>query len=72
MFIHTNLEKQQFHLTNSDFREPAISVRKESEPHIPNFTYDSFKILEGKPKLKGLPATYANDHQDASTLQIFL
>lgn len=57
---------------NSDFREPAISVRKDSEPHIPNFIYDSFKILEGKPKLKGLPATYANDHQDASTLQIFL
>ena len=57
---------------NSDFREPAISVGKESIPHVPNFTYDSFKILDGKPQPKGLPATYANDKEDARTLQIFL
>jgi alpha-galactosidase len=56
---------------NSDFREPAISVGKETVSHVPNFIYDSFKILEGKPKLEGLPATYSNDH-DASTLQVLL
>lgn len=57
---------------NSDFREPAISVGKEDVPHVPNFIYDSFKIMEGKPRLEGLPSTYVNEDEDASTLQIVL
>ncbi|MGX6444451.1 alpha-galactosidase [Neobacillus sp. K501] len=57
---------------NSDFREPAISVGKEDVPHVPNFKYHSFKIVEGKPKLNGLPATYVNGDNEASTLQIVL
>jgi alpha-galactosidase len=57
---------------NSDFREPAIRVNKDNNSHIPNFTYDSFRILEGKPELEGLPATYTEDVRDASTLQITL
>jgi alpha-galactosidase len=57
---------------NSDFREPAISVKRQYDNHIPDFKYDSFQILEGKPQLNGLPATYAKDKDDASTLQIVL
>jgi alpha-galactosidase len=57
---------------NSDFREPAISVRKTTENHVPDFKYESFRLLEGKPRLEGLPATYTEDNQDASTLQIIL
>ncbi|MEH7094914.1 alpha-galactosidase [Neobacillus vireti] len=57
---------------NSDFREPAISVGKEDVPHVPNFIYNSFKITEGKPRLVGLPSTYVNEDEEASTLQIVL
>ncbi|WHY78225.1 alpha-galactosidase [Neobacillus sp. WH10] len=54
---------------NSDFREPAISVGKDNAPNVPDFKYDSFRILEGKPRLEGLPATYSDK---ASTIQILL
>ncbi|MED3563147.1 alpha-galactosidase [Bacillus xiapuensis] len=57
---------------NSDFREPAISVSTQNEVHIPNFIYQSFKMLEGKPRLEGMPATYVEHEQDASTIQIIL
>ncbi|MDQ0230312.1 alpha-galactosidase [Metabacillus malikii] len=57
---------------NSDFREPAISVGRENSAHVPKFIYDSYKIIEGKPLLKGLPSTYSNDQEDATTLQINL
>ncbi|MBT2655214.1 alpha-galactosidase [Bacillus sp. ISL-18] len=57
---------------NSDFREPAISVGKEDVPHVPNFIYDSFKIIEGKPRIEGLPSTYVNEDEEAGTLQIVL
>ncbi len=54
---------------SSDFREPAISVGKNNAPNVPDFKYDSFRILEGKPRLEGLPATYTDK---ASTIQILL
>jgi alpha-galactosidase len=57
---------------SSDFREPAISVSKTTENHVPHFTYESFQLLEGKPRLDGLPATYTDDNHEASTLQITL
>ncbi|MBT2699580.1 alpha-galactosidase [Bacillus sp. ISL-40] len=57
---------------NSDFREPAISVSKTTANHVPNFKYDSYQLVDGKPRLEGLPATYTEDNQDASTLQIIL
>jgi alpha-galactosidase len=57
---------------NSDFREPAISVSKPGENHIPDFKYESFRILDGKPQLEGLPATYTEKDEEASTLQIVL
>lgn len=57
---------------NSDFREPAISVSKQNNHHTPNFKYESFELLEGKPFLEGLPATYVEKSPEASTLQITL
>jgi alpha-galactosidase len=57
---------------NSDFREPAISVKTQNGNHIPNFIYESFIVLEGKPQLDGLPATYTEEKSEATTLQISL
>jgi alpha-galactosidase len=57
---------------NSDFREPAISLTKQNENHVPDFKYESFRLLEGKPRLESLPATYTDDNSEASTIQIIL
>ncbi|MEH7306786.1 alpha-galactosidase [Neobacillus drentensis] len=57
---------------NSDFREPAISVSKTTANHVPNFTYESYQLHDGKPNLDGLPATYTKENHEASTLQIIL
>jgi len=57
---------------NSDFREPAISLTKDQTSHVPDFQYESFRVLEGKPALMGLPATYTDDPDDAETLQVIL
>ncbi|WP_042357211.1 alpha-galactosidase [Bacillus rubiinfantis] len=57
---------------NSDFREPALSVKKQTESHIPNFIYSSYQVIEGKPRLAELPATYVDSVRDAITLQMIL
>ncbi|WP_336989927.1 alpha-galactosidase [Bacillus infantis] len=57
---------------SSDFREPAIVVKRNGLNHIPDFRFVQFEIMEGKPLLKGLPATYTEDNGEAATLQIFL
>ncbi|MGG5254420.1 alpha-galactosidase [Neobacillus sp. SM06] len=57
---------------SSDFREPAISVSNPNKSHIPAFQYYSCCVLEGKPVLEGLPATYANDPDEAKTLRVVL
>ncbi|NWQ42443.1 alpha-galactosidase [Bacillus sp. EB106-08-02-XG196] len=68
-FVLETLRQEYPAYGNSDFREPAISVRKENDSHVPTFVYDSYSVLEGKPRLLGLPATYGNE---ASTLLILL
>ena len=54
-----------------DFRDAAIELET-SEGRMGNqFTYKDYEISQGKPKLEGLPATYA-DRDEATTLTIRL
>ena len=53
-----------------DFREPAFMVLADQKP-VANFVYKSHEIVKGKPRLKDLPATYANA-EEAETLLIVL
>ncbi|MDO4274405.1 MAG: alpha-galactosidase [Eubacteriales bacterium] len=55
-----------------DFRTPAYLIRQENGSRITAFSYDSHKIYRGKKKLEGLPATYAENDEDADTLEIRL
>ena len=57
---------------NGDYREPAIVIKQENGSRITDFTYHSYEIVKGKPKLSGLPATYVEDENEAITLNIFL
>ncbi len=56
----------------SDYREPALSILQENGSRIINFVYKSHKIIDGKPKLKGLPAVYSNADDKVQTLEITL
>ncbi|WP_449537743.1 alpha-galactosidase [Ferdinandcohnia sp. Marseille-Q9671] len=54
-----------------DFRDAAIELQT-SEGRIGNqFSFKDYEISQGKPKLEGLPATYA-DSNEATTIHITL
>lgn len=56
----------------TDFRMPAVEVRQENGSTITNFTYVSHRIFSGKKKLAGLPASYVESDDEATTLEITL
>ncbi len=55
----------------ADYREPGIVVQFPNGSRTVNFLYDSYTITNGKPHLKGLPATFAKE-EEAQTLTIKL
>ncbi|GGI95368.1 alpha-galactosidase [Alicyclobacillus cellulosilyticus] len=57
---------------NSDFREPAIQVQAADGSTITDLRYAGHRIVPGKPKLEGLPATYVEDKAEAETLEVDL
>ena len=67
---HIRLEYPVYGTT--DYRHPAIELLQENGSRISEFQYDSYEIIDGKPKLSGLPATYTESEEEAQTLRIFL
>lgn len=57
---------------HGDMRAPAYDILQTDGSHITEFVYESHRIYQGKPGLKGLPAAYAEDPKEASTLEIVL
>ncbi|MCX7951282.1 MAG: alpha-galactosidase [Clostridiales bacterium] len=55
---------------NTDFRTPAYQIQLENGSTITDLSYVGYKIFKGKPKLKGLPATYVENDDEAETLEI--
>ncbi|MCX7949969.1 MAG: alpha-galactosidase [Treponemataceae bacterium] len=52
-----------------DYRQSALEVSTiEGMPLFPDFRYVSHEIVEGKPELVGLPASYTEKPSDAMTL----
>ena len=54
----------------TDYRHPAIELLQENGSRISEFQYDSYEIIDGKPKLSGLPATYTESEGEAQTFLI--
>lgn len=54
-----------------DFREPAIVIDQANGSSITNFTYQDYKLTEGKETLPGLPSTFAGK-SEARTISIKL
>lgn len=55
-----------------DYKSPALTVRQENGSRIVHFTYVSHEIFEGKKSLAPLPATYVDDREEATSLEITL
>ena len=56
----------------TDFRHPAICLRQENGSRITDFVYVSHQMVDGKPALEGLPATYTEVQMEAKTLILTL
>ena len=52
-----------------DYRDDAVSILNEDGFSAVSFLFKEYRITEGKPGIKGLPATFADD-QDCATLEI--
>lgn len=57
---------------STDYRDPAVDLLQSDGSRISDFQVESFVIEAGKPQLEGLPATYAEEETEASTLIITL
>lgn len=55
-----------------DYRTPAIIVHQANGSYSSRFQFESFRIENGKPKLKGLPSTYTDSDDEAQTLIVTL
>lgn len=57
---------------STDFRHPAITVLQENGSRISSFVVKGYDVAKGKPKLNQLPATYVEQEDEATTLEIQL
>lgn len=55
-----------------DHRTPVFHAAYQNGSTVSEFTYQGYEIITGKPKLEGLPATYAEEDSEAQTLVITL
>lgn len=67
---HIKQEYPSFGTT--DFRYPAFQIKHDTGDRVSHFEYADYKIHKGKPTLEGLPATYTENEDEASTLEIVL
>ncbi len=57
---------------STDYRHPAVEILQGSGSRIVDFRYEGYEISQGKPELKGLPATYTESGEEAETLKLIL
>lgn len=65
--------KQEFpSYGTTDFRFPAHQIKQQNGSNITNFEYVGYEIIKGKKRLEGLPATYVENENQATTIEIVL
>ncbi len=53
-----------------DFRKSAVAIRNANGNDCTDFRYVDHVIYPGKPEIEGMPSTYAEREEDATTLEI--
>ena len=72
-FVSTDIMLQEYGFYGScDFRTPGFHASYSDGSRITKLKYVSHEIYCGKPKLKGLPATYTESDDEAQTLEILM
>lgn len=67
----TDIQPMEYSVNGTgDFRVSALSINSVCGSNATELKYKSHKIIDGKPKLEGLPATYLNEGDKAQTLEI--
>lgn len=56
----------------TDLRSPAIELQFEDGTTTTDLRYEGYNIYTGKTSLKGLPSTYVENDNEATTLEIYL
>ena len=69
MFL-TDLKLEFSTVGSGDYRNPTFMAQYKDGSSVAEFEYCGYKIYDGKPGLRGLPATYSEN--DAQTLEITL
>ncbi|WP_076459199.1 alpha-galactosidase [Limosilactobacillus caccae] len=67
-----NMKQEYPAYGTTDYRLPAVEIKQPNGSSITNFTYVSHRIYDGKPQLNGLPATYVENDNEATTLEVLL
>ncbi len=68
-----NTQRQEFPgFGKGDFRHPAYQVKLANGTTVTELRYVRHRIINGKPLLEGLPATYVEADKEATTLEIEL
>ena len=71
-FSRDTLPKEYSSAGEGDFRTPAAVVKNENGAYASFLTYKTYQKVNGKPKMKGLPASFVNNEEDAQTLIVTL
>ncbi len=71
-FSLENIKQEYPAYCSGDSRYPAFQIKDSKGSLTSDFIYKKHVIYDGKPKLKGLPATYVEDPGEAVTLEITL
>lgn len=72
LLYSTDLLPQEYPTFGSaDLRHPALHIRYADGSNVTRLRFESYRMLQGKPKLMGLPATYGTE-AECETLEIVL
>lgn len=71
-FSMSHLRQEYPSFGHGDIRQPAYEIVHPNGSRISEFVYAGHRICAGKPKLEGLPATYVESEDEASTLEVDL
>lgn len=69
-FEHTKQEFPSFGTT--DFRSPAFQIKNPKGDRVNHFQYENYEIIDGKPSIENMPATYVDEDTEAQTLAVHL
>lgn len=72
VFSLDNIKQEYPSYGTTDYRYPSHQVTREDGSKITDFKYVSHSIYEGKKPLHGMPSTYVELEQEATTLEIKL